>query len=62
MKRQAVKCSHFLQVLSRRDIITESALSSVLSKITTECRRGFTSQVLSALKDRDEKERQAIEE
>lgn len=51
----------WFEVLSRRNIITESALSSVLTKITKECRRGFTSQVLSVLEDRDEKERQALE-
>ncbi|EXB93247.1 Peptide-N(4)-(N-acetyl-beta-glucosaminyl)asparagine amidase [Morus notabilis] len=49
------------EVLSRRKIITESALSSVLIKITKECRSGFTSQVLSALEDRNERERQALE-
>lgn len=50
-----------LQVLSRRKIITEPLLSSVLANITKECRRGFTSQVRSALEDRDEKERQELE-
>ncbi|KAH7543671.1 hypothetical protein FEM48_Zijuj02G0210000 [Ziziphus jujuba var. spinosa] len=50
------------EVLSRRNIITESALSSVLNNITKDCRRGFTSHVLSILDDRDEKERQALEE
>lgn len=49
------------EVLSRRKIITEPALSSVLANITKECRRGFTSQVRSALEDRDEKERQELE-
>lgn len=50
-----------LQVLSRRNITTEPALSTVLKNITQECRRGFTSEVLSLLEDRDEKERQALE-
>ncbi|XP_048324055.1 peptide-N(4)-(N-acetyl-beta-glucosaminyl)asparagine amidase isoform X1 [Ziziphus jujuba] len=50
------------EVLSRRNIITESALSTVLNNITKDCRRGFTSHVLSILDDRDEKERQALEE
>lgn len=36
-------------------------MSSVLIKITKECRSGFTSQVLSALEDHDERERQALE-
>ncbi|PRQ41864.1 putative peptide-N(4)-(N-acetyl-beta-glucosaminyl)asparagine amidase [Rosa chinensis] len=49
------------EVLSRRNIIAEPALSSVLANITKECRRGFTSQVRSALEDRDEKERQQLE-
>ncbi|XP_062084498.1 peptide-N(4)-(N-acetyl-beta-glucosaminyl)asparagine amidase [Humulus lupulus] len=49
------------EVLSRRIVTTESALTSVLDKITKECRSGFSSQVLSVLKDRDEKEREAIE-
>lgn len=55
------KKSFNLQVLSRRKIISEPALSSVLANITKECRRGFTSQVRSALEDRDEKERQELE-
>ncbi|XP_004302040.1 PREDICTED: peptide-N(4)-(N-acetyl-beta-glucosaminyl)asparagine amidase [Fragaria vesca subsp. vesca] len=49
------------EVLSRRNIISEPALSSVLANITKECRRGYTSQVRSALEDRDEKERQELE-
>ncbi|KAF3454334.1 hypothetical protein FNV43_RR04781 [Rhamnella rubrinervis] len=49
------------EVLSRRNITTEPALSTVLKNITQECRRGFTSEVLSLLEDRDEKERQALE-
>lgn len=50
-----------MQVLSRRNIITEPSLSTVLNNITKDCRRGFTSQVLSILEDRDGKERQALE-
>ena len=50
-----------MQVLARRVIVTESALSSVLNKLTTECRRSFTSQVLSTLENRNEMERQALE-
>ncbi|PON73862.1 Transglutaminase-like [Parasponia andersonii] len=49
------------EVLSRRNITTESALSSILNKIVQECRRGFTPQVLSVLEDCNEKERQAME-
>ncbi|KAM1549601.1 hypothetical protein ACFX1Z_010628 [Malus domestica] len=49
------------EVLSRRNIITEPALSAVLANITKDCRRGFTSQVLSVLEERDEKERQELE-
>ncbi|KAF4365881.1 hypothetical protein F8388_002751 [Cannabis sativa] len=49
------------EVLTRRIITTESGLTSVLNKITTECRSGFSSEVISALKDRDEKERQTLE-
>ncbi|CAL8166678.1 unnamed protein product [Prunus armeniaca] len=49
------------EVISRRNIITEPALSAVLANVTKDCRRGFTSQVLSVLEDRDEKERQELE-
>ncbi|KAL6278796.1 hypothetical protein ACE6H2_022397 [Prunus campanulata] len=49
------------EVISRRNIITETALSAVLANVTKDCRRGFTSQVLSVLEDRDEKERQELE-
>ncbi|XP_020422906.1 peptide-N(4)-(N-acetyl-beta-glucosaminyl)asparagine amidase isoform X2 [Prunus persica] len=49
------------EVISRRNIITETALSAVLANVTKDCRRGFTFQVLSVLEDRDEKERQELE-
>ncbi|XP_062145364.1 peptide-N(4)-(N-acetyl-beta-glucosaminyl)asparagine amidase-like [Alnus glutinosa] len=49
------------EVLSRRNITTEPALSAVLTTITQECRRGFTSQVLSELDDCDKKEREVLE-
>lgn len=50
-----------MQVLSRRNITTEPALSTVLNNITQECRRGYTSELLSILEDRDETERQEVE-
>lgn len=49
------------EVLSRRNMITELALSAVLANITKECRKGFTSQVLSILEDRDRNEREQID-
>ncbi|KAE8010048.1 hypothetical protein FH972_006446 [Carpinus fangiana] len=49
------------EVLSRRNITTEPAVSAVLTTITQECRRGFTSQVLSELDDRDKKEKEVLE-
>jgi peptide-N4-(N-acetyl-beta-glucosaminyl)asparagine amidase len=49
------------EILSRRNIITEPALSAFLTTLTQECRRGFTSQVLSELDNRDQKEREEIE-
>ncbi|KAB1228227.1 Peptide-N(4)-(N-acetyl-beta-glucosaminyl)asparagine amidase [Morella rubra] len=49
------------EVLSRRNIITEPALSAVLTTLTRECRNGFTSKVLSELDNRDKKEIEAIE-
>lgn len=36
-------------------------MAAVLTTITQECRRGFTSQVLSELDDRDKKEREVLE-
>ncbi|XP_030534710.1 peptide-N(4)-(N-acetyl-beta-glucosaminyl)asparagine amidase [Rhodamnia argentea] len=49
------------EVLTRRNLITETSLSAVLAKLTKECRRSFTSQVVSALEDREKKEMEAIE-
>ncbi|KAK6911406.1 Transglutaminase-like, partial [Dillenia turbinata] len=49
------------EVLSRRNITTENTLSAVVSNITKECRKGFTSQLLSTLEDRDRIELEALE-
>lgn len=49
------------EVLSRRNITTEAELSAVLAIITKDCRKGFTSQVLSTLEERDRNEMEAIE-
>ncbi|XWS64680.1 hypothetical protein CRYUN_Cryun05aG0023700 [Craigia yunnanensis] len=49
------------EVLSRRTITTESSLASVLASMTKECRRNYTSQVLSVLEERDNIEREALE-
>ncbi|KAI9076505.1 hypothetical protein K1719_041491 [Acacia pycnantha] len=49
------------EVLSRRNSITEPALSSVLTNITKECRRGFASQQLSIIEARDLEEKQLLE-
>ena len=49
------------QVLPRRNIITEPALSALLATMTQECRRGISSQVLSELDKRDQMEREALE-
>ncbi|KAK4279133.1 hypothetical protein QN277_016886 [Acacia crassicarpa] len=49
------------EVLSRRSIITEPALSSVLTNITKECQRGFASQQLSIIEARDLEEKQLLE-
>ncbi|KAF5454644.1 hypothetical protein F2P56_024292, partial [Juglans regia] len=49
------------EVLTRRNITSEPALSAVLTTLTQECRRGFSSQVLSELDGRDKKEREALE-
>ncbi|KVH92225.1 peptide-N(4)-(N-acetyl-beta-glucosaminyl)asparagine amidase isoform X1 [Cynara cardunculus var. scolymus] len=43
------------EVLSRRNITTETAASSTLTNITRECRKNLTS-VISALEERDRKE------
>ncbi|CAN1285477.1 Peptide-N(4)-(N-acetyl-beta-glucosaminyl)asparagine amidase [Linum perenne] len=44
------------EVLSRRNITTELAVSVAVTKLTKECRRNFTSQVLSLLEVRDKSE------
>ncbi|XP_022719172.1 peptide-N(4)-(N-acetyl-beta-glucosaminyl)asparagine amidase isoform X2 [Durio zibethinus] len=49
------------EVLSRRTLTTESSLVSVLASMTKECRRDYTSQVLSVLEERDNIEREALE-
>lgn len=49
------------EVLSRRTMLTEPSVSSVLTNITTECRRGFTSQLLSIIEARDMEENQQLE-
>ncbi|XP_019440498.1 PREDICTED: peptide-N(4)-(N-acetyl-beta-glucosaminyl)asparagine amidase isoform X3 [Lupinus angustifolius] len=49
------------EVLSRRAMITEPSLSSLLKNITKEIRRGFASQQLSVLETRDTEENQQIE-
>ncbi|EEF49673.1 peptide n-glycanase, putative [Ricinus communis] len=51
----------WLEVLSRRNMITERVLSATLTNITKECRRSFESQVLSLLEDRDKRELEEIE-
>ncbi|CAA6668708.1 unnamed protein product [Spirodela intermedia] len=48
-------------VLQRRDIRTEAVVSAVLSDITTECRRSCSSEMISALKHRDQKEMEELE-
>ena len=47
--------------MSRRKITREGALSAVLANITNDCRKGFTSQVLSTLEERDRNETEEIE-
>ncbi|KAE8659956.1 Peptide-N(4)-(N-acetyl-beta-glucosaminyl)asparagine amidase [Hibiscus syriacus] len=49
------------EVLSRRTITRESSLVSALTSMTKECRRNFTSQILSVLEDRDKIEREALD-
>ncbi|KAK7284260.1 hypothetical protein RJT34_19004 [Clitoria ternatea] len=49
------------EVLSRRTLLTEPSLSSALSDITREIRRGFSSQLLSTIEARDLEENQHIE-
>ncbi|XP_042477367.1 peptide-N(4)-(N-acetyl-beta-glucosaminyl)asparagine amidase [Macadamia integrifolia] len=49
------------EVLSRRNITTEPIVSSVLSDITKDCQKGFTSEMLAVLEDRDRSERDELE-
>ncbi|KAK9131624.1 hypothetical protein Scep_011152 [Stephania cephalantha] len=49
------------EVLTRRNITTESIASNVLSEITKGCRRGFASKELSLLNDRDKTELETLE-
>ncbi|PIA37637.1 hypothetical protein AQUCO_03000293v1 [Aquilegia coerulea] len=49
------------EVLSRRDITTESVVSAVLLNITKECRKSITSRELSRLEDRDRNEAETLE-
>nr|GMC91032.1 peptide-N(4)-(N-acetyl-beta-glucosaminyl) asparagine amidase [Ipomoea batatas] len=49
------------EVLARRNLITEPALSAFLRNITREVRKNLSSQMLSALEERDRNETEAIE-
>ncbi|XP_061340394.1 peptide-N(4)-(N-acetyl-beta-glucosaminyl)asparagine amidase [Gastrolobium bilobum] len=49
------------EVLSRRTMLTEPSLSSVLTNITKERRRGFASHILSIIEARDREENQQLE-
>ncbi|KAK7397300.1 hypothetical protein VNO78_18468 [Psophocarpus tetragonolobus] len=49
------------EVLSRRTMLTEPSVSSVLSNITKEIRRGFASQLLSNIEARDMEENKELE-
>lgn len=49
------------EVLGRRNMTTETALSSILASITEGCRKLFTSVVLAALDERDRNESEALE-
>ncbi|XP_031397412.1 peptide-N(4)-(N-acetyl-beta-glucosaminyl)asparagine amidase isoform X2 [Punica granatum] len=49
------------EVLTRRNLITESALPGLLNKLTGECRRSFPSQALSSLVDRERREAESLE-
>ena len=51
----------FSQVLSRRNITTETVASTVLSSITKECRARYSSGRLSMLEHRDKKETEELE-
>ncbi|WOK99710.1 hypothetical protein Cni_G08422 [Canna indica] len=49
------------EVLSRRNLATETTVASVLSSIRKECRNGYSSEILLALVDRDNKEAEELE-
>lgn len=49
------------EVLTGRNITTEPVVSSVLSNITKECRKSFTSQEHHMLEDRDKNEAENLE-
>lgn len=49
------------QVLSRRDITTETTASAALSSITKECRAGYSAGEISMLEHRNQKEIQELE-
>ncbi|KAK4798722.1 hypothetical protein SAY86_031048 [Trapa natans] len=49
------------EVLTRRTLITESALAGLFCKLTRESRRSFPPEVISALEDRDRREVEALE-
>ncbi|KAK4759367.1 hypothetical protein SAY87_022498 [Trapa incisa] len=49
------------EVLNRRNLITESSLLGLLSKLTRECRRSLPHQAISALEDRDRREADSLE-
>ncbi|XP_065852172.1 peptide-N(4)-(N-acetyl-beta-glucosaminyl)asparagine amidase [Euphorbia lathyris] len=51
----------WLEVLSRRNIVTEPVLSATISNITKDVRRSYTPEVISLLEDRDRKELEEIE-
>lgn len=49
------------EVLHRRNLTSEPALSSFLSDMRSDCRKNFTSQYRSELEERDNKEADALE-
>ncbi|CAH9111719.1 unnamed protein product [Cuscuta epithymum] len=51
----------WLEVLSRRNIVTEPLLSTCIRNITTEMRKGLSFEVLSVLEERDRREAETIE-
>ncbi|CAK9165870.1 unnamed protein product [Ilex paraguariensis] len=52
---------NWCEVLSRRNITPEPALSTLLSSITRDCRKNLASEVVSALEERDRNEAEAVE-